>query len=154
MNILSVTNALKEIKLEELDDEYQIMIMEAVAPFLPDGVVITATSSGDDIRAIIDKQLDIASRKSVLALAIMSDHRDIVRFYTSVEKIQDSQDRAVKYDDAIKGNFIANLAFFEIIAVLIMLGIYHLTKEFRGVIPESKILASLDIIINNLSNLQ
>lgn len=154
MNILSVTNALKEIKLEELDDEYQIMITEALSPYLPDGVSISAQTSGDEIRSIIDKQLDAATRKTILGLDIMEDHRVIVRFYNSVEKIQDSQSRAIEFDDAIKGNFIASLAFFEIVTVLILLGIYHITSPFRGTIPESKILASLDIIISNLANLQ
>ena len=38
MNILSVTNALKGIKLKELDDEFQIEIMRSLNQALPDGV--------------------------------------------------------------------------------------------------------------------
>lgn len=154
MNILSVTNALKEIKLEELDDEFQILIIQALSPVMPDGIAITASSTGSDIRAIIDKQMDVIARNAILTIDIMEDHKVIVRFYNNVEKVQDAQVRAIEFDDAIKGNFISNLAFFEIIAVLIMLGIYHITEKFRGAIPESKLLASLDIIIKNLSSLQ
>lgn len=154
MNILSVTNALKEIKLIDLDDEFQIEIVQAITPHLPEGLALPATASGNDIRTILDTSLDALSRTAILNLDILQDHRTIVRFFNNVEKIQDANEREIDYDDSIKGNFIAALALFELILVGIALGIYVITEQSRAKIPESKILATLDIIINNLSLLQ
>ena len=153
MNILSVTNALKGIKLKELDDEFQIELMRLISPCLPVDISVNADSTGDDIRNILDNSLDVSTRHTILGLSVFPEQATIVRFYNNVEKIQDAKERELEYDDAIKGNFLANLALFEIIAVLLAAALYSITEQFRGKIPESKILASLDIIISNLSNL-
>lgn len=155
MNILSVTNALKEIKIIELDDEFQIDLISLITPALANsGASFTAESSGNDLRKLLDTEVDAMTRTELMQINLFPDHSSVVRFYTNVEKIQNAKEREQEYDDAIKGNFLSSLALFEIIAVFIVLAIYQITEPFRGKIPESKIIAGLDIIIANLSNLQ
>ena len=151
MNILSVTNALKEIKLQDLDDEFQINIMSKLNDVLPEGICITAESSGNDIRKIVDSGLEPAIRSNVMSLDFISKHEAVVRFFNNVEKVQQSKIREVEYDDAIKGNFISTFSFFVIICVGLLMGIYVTTEETRGKVPESKVLNIVNYAVNSLA---
>ena len=154
MNILSVTNALKEIKLKELDDEFQIVIVSLLNNCLPDSVSISRDSSGDDIRLIIDSGLDPIVRSQLLSIEFISDQTTVVRFYNNVEKVQQYRVREVEYDDAIKGNFFSTGSFFIIVIVLLLAGIYASTENTRGKIPESRILTVFDHAVQSLAKLQ
>lgn len=151
MNILSATNALKGIKLKELDDEFQIAIMNVVNPAFPDTVRITGDTTGDDIRKLIDNELPASSRMELMKSAIFAENNDIVRFYNNVEKLQEAQQQAVNYDDAIKGNFITNLALLVFILVVGLMAVYIYTEETRGKIPESRVGHIAEKIVDNLT---
>ena len=154
MNILSVSNALKEIKISQLDDEFQTELVHVLTPaFAESGANMSTELSGDDLKRILNNDLTPATKTAMMNLNMFMDHGVVIRFYSNVEKIQQAMIQELNHDDDIKASFLSNLAVFEIVAVLITLGIYHLTEPFRGKIPESKILAGLDVIINNLSNL-
>ena len=153
MNILSVTNALKEIKLKELDDEFQINIAATLNTHLPDTVTVSGESSGDDIRTMIDTAIDAVSRVQLLGIEFISGQQAVVRFYNNVEKVQQSKIRHVEYDDAIKGNFFSTCSFFIIIVVLVLVGIYEATDSTRGKIPESRILTVLDYAVQSLADM-
>lgn len=151
MNILSATNALKGIKLKELDDEFQIAIMNVVNAAFPDSVRITGDTTGDDIRKLIDNELPASSRMELMKSAIFAENNDIVRFYNNVEKLQEAQQQAVNYDDAIKGNFITNIALLVFILVIGLMTVYIYTEETRGKIPESRVGHIAEKIVDNLT---
>lgn len=151
MNILSATNALKGIKLKELDDEFQIAIMNIVNSAVPDSVTITGEATGDEIRNIIDSELPALSRTELMKNPIFSESSDIVRFYNNVEKLQEAQQQAMLYDDAIKGNFITNIALLVIIIVVGMMGLYAYTEDTRGTVPDSRVAHMAVKIVDNLA---
>ncbi len=151
MNILSTTNALKGIKLKELDDEFQIAIMNVVNAAFPDSVKVTAEATGDDIRRLIDNELPATSRLELMRVNILIQSNDIVRFYNHVEKLQEAAQQALQYDDAIKGNFITNIALLSIIVVVALTGLYVYTEDTRGKIPESKVGQIATKIVDNLT---
>lgn len=150
MNILSVTNALKEIKLKDLDDEFQTTILSRLNIHLPEGIVVTTDVSGNDIRLIFDEIIDPFVKLKILELNII-DNRDIVRFFNNVEKVQQYKIREVEYDDAIKGNFISTFSLFVTICVGILMGIYVTTDNSRGVIPESRVLSMAATVVDSLA---
>ena len=152
MNILSATNALKGIKLKELDDEFQIAIMNVVNAAFPDSVIVTAEATGEEIRRLIDQELPATSRLELMRVAIFAENNDIVRFYNNVEKLQEAAQQAMNYDDAIKGNFISNLAFLVIIVVIALMAIYLYTEDTRGKVPESRVGRIATKIVDNLAN--
>lgn len=154
MNILSATNALKGIKLKELDDEFQIAIMNAVNTAFPDSVKVTAEATGDDIRRLIDNELPTVSRLELMRVNIFTVSNDIVRFYNHVEKLQEAAQQALQYDDAIKGNFITNIALLVIIVVIALMGLYVYTEDTRGKIPESKVGQIAIKIVDNFTKTQ
>ena len=154
MNILSATNALKGIKLKELDDEFQIAIMNAVNTAFPDSVKVTAEATGDDIRRLIDNELPTVSRLELMRVNIFTVSNDIVRFYNHVEKLQEAAQQALQYDDAIKGNFITNIALLVIIVVIALMGLYVYTEDTRGNIPESKVGHIATKIVDNFTKTQ
>ena len=154
MNILSATNALKGIKLKELDDEFQIAIMNAVNTAFPDSVKVTAEATGDDIRRLIDNELPTVSRLELMRVSIFAENIDIVRFYNHVEKLQEAAQQALQYDDAIKGNFITNIALLVIIVIIALMGLYVYTEDTRGNIPESKVGHIATKIVDNLTKTQ
>ena len=154
MNILSATNALKGIKLKELDDEFQIAIMNAVNTAFPDSVKVTAEATGDDIRRLIDNELPTVSRLELMRVNIFTVSNDIVRFYNHVEKLQEAAQQALQYDDAIKGNFITNIALLVIIVVVSLTGLYVYTEDTRGKISESKVGHIAIKIVDNLTKTQ
>ena len=150
MNILSATNALKGIKLKELDDEFQIALMLIVNDAFPDSVKVTGEATGDEIRQLIDRELTAVSRAALMRVAILESN-DIVRFYNNVEKLQESAQQALNYDDAIKGNFITNMALLVIIVVLTLMGIYVYTNDTRGKVSDSKVGHIATKIVDNLT---
>ena len=150
MNILSATNALKGIKLKELDDEFQIALMLIVNDAFPDSVKVTGEATGDEIRQLIDCELTAVSRAALMRVAILESN-DIVRFYNNVEKLQESAQQALNYDDAIKGNFITNMALLVIIVVLTLMGIYVYTNDTRGKVSDSKVGHIATKIVDNLT---
>lgn len=152
MNILSVTNALKEIKLKELDDEFQIAIMNALNNVLTDNVKVGFDSSGDDMRRTIDHELNAVERTQIMQVRIFEDDRDIVRFFNNVEKVQQSHSQALQFDDAIKGNFFTITAVTITFVVLFMLGLYVATEESRGKVPDSRVLSVLNNIVSSLAS--
>ena len=152
MNILSATNALKGIKLKELDDEFQIALMLIVNDAFPDSVKVTGEATGDEIRRLIDQELTATSRATLMRVAIFAESNDIVRFYNNVEKLQEAAQQALNYDDAIKGNFITNLAFLAIIVVATLMGIYVYTNDTRGKVPDSKVGHIATKIVDNLTH--
>lgn len=152
MNILSATNALKGIKLKELDDEFQIALMLLVNDAFPDSVKVTGEATGDEIRRLIDQELTATSRAALMRVAIFADSNDIVRFYNNVEKLQEAAQQALIYDDAIKGNFITNIAFLVIILVVSLMGVYVFTNDTRGQIPDSKVGHIATKIVDNLTH--
>lgn len=152
MNILSVTNALKEIKLSDLDDEFQTTILSRLNIHMPEGTVITTEVNGNELRSMIDEISDPFTKLKILELNLI-DNRDIVRFFNNVEKIQQNKLREVEYDDAIKGNFFSTLSFFCIIFVLILMGIYTLTPHSRGTVPESQVLGVIEYAVRSMSEL-
>ncbi len=154
MNILSATNALKGIKLKELDDEFQIAIMNVVNTAFPDSVKVTAEATGDEIRRLIDHELPTVSRLELMRVNIFAENIDIVRFYNHVEKLQEAAQQALQYDDAIKGNFITNIALLVIIVVIALMGLYVYTEDTRGKIPESKVGHIATKIVDNLTKTQ
>lgn len=154
MNILSATNALKGIKLKELDDEFQIAIMNVVNTAFPDSVKVTAEATGDEIRRLIDHELPTVSRLELMRVNIFTVSNDIVRFYNHVEKLQEAAQQALQYDDAIKGNFITNIALLVIIVVIALMGLYVYTEDTRGNIPESKVGHIATKIVDNLTKTQ
>lgn len=154
MNILSATNALKGIKLKELDDEFQIAIMNVVNAAFPDSVKVTAEATGDDIRRLIDNELPTVSRLELMRVNIFTVSNDIVRFYNHVEKLQEAAQQTLQYDDAIKGNFITNIALLVIIVVVAMTGLYVYTEDTRGKISESKVGQIATKIVDNLTKTQ
>ena len=154
MNILSATNALKGIKLKELDDEFQIAIMNVVNTAFPDSVKVTAEATGDDIRRLIDNELPTVSRLELMRVNIFTVSNDIVRFYNHVEKLQEADQQALQYDDAIKGNFITNIALLVIIVVVALTGLYVYTEDTRGKISESKVGHIATKIVDNLTKTQ
>lgn len=139
MNILSATNALKGIKLKELDDEFQIAIMNAVNNAFPDTVRICGDSTGELMRQLIDNELPVVARSELMRSAIFNEPNDIVRFFNNVERIQEAHQQAIVYDDAIKGNFITNLGLLAIIVVVVLVGLYVFTEDTRGKVPDSKV---------------
>ena len=151
MNILSATNALKGIKLKELDDEFQIALMLIVNDAFPDSVKVTGEATGDEIRQLIDRELTAVSRAALMRVAILESN-DIVRFYNNVEKLQESAQQALNYDDAIKGNFITNMALLVIIVVLTLMGIYVYTNDTRGKVSDSKVGHIATKIVDNLTH--
>lgn len=150
MNILSATNALKGIKLKELDDEFQIALMLIVNDAFPDSVKVTGEATGDEIRQLIDCELTAVSRAALMRVDILESN-DIVRFYNNVEKLQESAQQALNYDDAIKGNFITNMALLVIIVVLTLMGIYVYTNDTRGKVSDSKVGHIATKIVDNLT---
>ena len=150
MNILSATNALKGIKLKELDDEFQIALMLIVNDAFPDSVKVTGEATGDEIRQLIDRELTAVSRAALMRVDILESN-DIVRFYNNVEKLQESAQQALNYDDAIKGNFITNMALLVIIVVLTLMGIYVYTNDTRGKVSDSKVGHIATKIVDNLT---
>lgn len=154
MNILSATNALKGIKLKELDDEFQIAIMNVVNAAFPDSVKVTAEATGDDIRRLIDNELPTVSRLELMRVNIFTVSNDIVRFYNHVEKLQEAAQQTLQYDDAIKGNFITNIALLVIIVVVSLTGLYVYTEDTRGKISESKVGQIAIKIVDNLTKTQ
>ena len=154
MNILSTTNALKGIKLKELDDEFQIAIMNVVNAAFPDSVIVTAEATGEEIRRLIDQELPATSRLELMRVAIFAENNDIVRFYNNVEKLQEAAQQALQYDDAIKGNFITNIALLVIIVVVALMGLYVYTENTRGKISESKVGHIATKIVDNLTKTQ
>ena len=154
MNILSATNALKGIKLKELDDEFQIAIMNVVNNAFPDSVKVTAEATGDEIRRLIDHELPTVSRLELMRVNIFAENIDIVRFYNHVEKLQEAAQQALQYDDAIKGNFITNIALLVIIVIIALMGLYVYTEDTRGKIPESKVGHIATKIVDNLTKTQ
>ena len=154
MNILSATNALKGIKLKELDDEFQIAIMNVVNTAFPDSVKVTAEATGDDIRRLIDNELPTVSRLELMRVNIFTVCNDIVRFYNHVEKLQEVAQQTLQYDDAIKGNFITNIALLSIIVVVALTGLYVYTEDTRGKISESKVGHIAIKIVDNLTKTQ
>lgn len=154
MNILSATNALKGIKLKELDDEFQIAIMNVVNTAFPDSVKVTAEATGDEIRRLIDHELPTVSRLELMRVSIFAENIDIVRFYNHVEKLQEAAQQALQYDDAIKGNFITNIALLVIIVIIALMGLYVYTEDTRGKIPESKVGHIATKIVDNLTKTQ
>lgn len=150
MNILSATNALKGIKLKELDDEFQIALMLIVNDAFPDSVKVTGEATGDEIRQLIDRELTTVSRAALMRVDILESN-DIVRFYNNVEKLQESAQQALNYDDAIKGNFITNMALLVIIVVLTLMGIYVYTNDTRGKVSDSKVGHIATKIVDNLT---
>ena len=154
MNILSTTNALKGIKLKELDDEFQIAIMNVVNAAFPDSVKVTAEATGDEIRRLIDHELPATSRLELMRVNIFTQSNDIVRFYNHVEKLQEAAQQALQYDDAIKGNFITNIALLVIIVVVALTGLYVYTEDTRGKISESKVGHIAIKIVDNLTKTQ
>lgn len=154
MNILSATNALKGIKLKELDDEFQIAIMNVVNTAFPDSVKVTAEATGDEIRRLIDHELPVTSRLELMRVNILAENNDIVRFYNHVEKLQEAAQQTLQYDDAIKGNFITNIALLVIIVIIALMGLYVYTEDTRGNIPESKVGHIATKIVDNLTKTQ
>lgn len=154
MNILSATNALKGIKLKELDDEFQIAIMNVINAAFPDSVKVTADATGDEIRRLIDHELPATSRLELMRVNILAENIDIVRFYNHVEKLQEAAQQALQYDDAIKGNFITNIALLVIIVIISLMGLYVYTEDTRGNIPESKVGHMAIKIVDNLTKTQ
>ena len=154
MNILSATNALKGTKLKELDDEFQIAIMNVVNAAFPDSVKVTAEATGDDIRRLIDNELPATARLELMRVNIFTVSNDIVRFYNRVEKLQEAAQQALQYDDAIKGNFITNIALLVIIVIIALMGLYVYTEDTRGNIPESKVGHIATKIVDNLTKTQ
>ena len=149
MNILSATNALKEIKLSELDDEFQIAIMNVLNQALPDGVSISGELNGADIRKVVDTEIPNSSRRDLMQSTIFAHPNDIVRFYNNVERLQEAHIQAIIYDDAIKGNFITNMAVLAIILVVSLMGIYVYTNDTRGKVPDSKVAHIAIKIVDN-----
>lgn len=152
MNILSATNALKEIKLSELDDEFQIAIMNVLNRALPDGVSISGELNGVGIRKVIDTEIPNSSRRDLMQSTIFVHPNDIVRFYNNVERLQEVRIQAIIYDDAIKGNFITNMAVLAIILVVSLMGIYVYTNDTRGKVPDSKVAHIAIKIVDNLTH--
>lgn len=152
MNILSATNALKEIKLSELDDEFQIAIMNVLNQALPDGVSISGEVTGAGIRKVIDTEIPNSSRRDLMQSTIFALPNDIVRFYNNVERLQEVRIQAIIYDDAIKGNFITNMAVLAIILVVSLMGIYVYTNDTRGKVPDSKVANIAIKIVDNLTH--
>lgn len=138
MNILSVTNALKGIKLKELDDEFQIEIMRSLNQALPDGVNVTAESTGDEIRRIIDVDVPVLERNNLMQVDLMTDHKLIVRFFNNIERIQLANEKDSDYEDSLKGNIFASGAWICVIIVSIAMALYVLSADSRGKVPESR----------------
>lgn len=151
MNIVSVTNALKEIKIKQLDDEFQIALIQTLNESLPDGFTVSAESSGTSIRKMFDEDIGAIARAAIMSSNVFSDTATMVRFYNNVEKVQESQAREVQYGDAIKGSVISNFGILAIIIVLTLMGIYLVTVESRGYVPESKTLSAIEYVLSSLA---
>ena len=151
MNILSATNALKEIKLKELDDEFQIALMNVINKAFPDTIRISCESTGDEIRKLIDTELPADARTELMQSSVFHDRNDIVRFFNNVERLQETHQRLVEFDDAVKGNFITSMAFLVIIVVVGLMTLYVLTENTRGKVPDSRVAHMAINIVDNLT---
>ena len=151
MNILSATNALKEIKLNELDDEFQIAIMNVVNMAFPDSVHIGGSSTGADIRKVIDNELPVQARVELMQAAVFEERNDIIRFFNNIEKVQEIHTQKVNYDDAIKGSFITAMAILVILIVGFLMSLYVLTEDTRGEVVDSRVASIVTKVVDNLA---
>lgn len=149
MNILNMVIALKDIKIKELDDEFQIIIFKFFNEDPDIDITITDTMTGSEIRGLIENQGALV-RSKIFNKSIINDSQTIVRFYAGVDKIQDNLQQKIIYDDAVKETFFINFGFFIIIVVALCMGLYHLSKDSRGYIPPSGIATVVGIIFEGL----
>ena len=150
LNVLNVARALKEIKIKQLDDEFQQAIIGVINPLFPVNINISSETSGDELIRLLDNDVPRELRMTIIA-AIVFDNDDIRRFYTDVERCQRDNVRNVEFDDNVKGNFILNNAFLVIVVVSVMMVIYVKSSVVRGNLPPSNSLPVIALIVKALS---
>ena len=151
MNVLNVAKTLKDIKLKQLDDEFQSRITEVINPLFPLNININSDTTGDEILTLLDTDVPRELRVNIMNTVIFSDDA-IRRFFNDVDRCQRDMVKNVEFDDSVKSKFLSHTALFLIIAVLLMMGGYAITTSTRGDLPPSKSISVISYIVKALSN--
>lgn len=125
--------------------------MNVINKAFPDTIRISCESTGDEIRKLIDTELPADARTELMQSSVFHDRNDIVRFFNNVERLQETHQRLVEFDDAVKGNFITSMAFLVIIVVVGLMTLYVLTENTRGKVPDSRVAHMAISIVDNLT---
>lgn len=151
MNVQHTATALGEIKISQLDDEFQLTILNIINPLFPADISISSETTGKEIKALIDSKVPREQRVTIMKAVVFSGDT-VRRFYNEIEKCQQAAIRDNEYGDSVKSNFIAQSALLEIIVVVILMAIYSNTAEVRGEIPESRVGIVIGHILTGLSD--
>ncbi len=151
MNVLNVAKTLKDIKIKQLDDEFQSRITEVINPLFPLSININSETTGDGILTLLDNEVPRELRVSIMNTAIFTGD-DIRRFFLEVERCQRDMVKNVEFDDDVKSSFLSHTAFFVILVVAGMMAVYVYSPDARGDIPTSKSISIISYIVKALSN--
>ena len=151
MNVLNIANALKEIKIKQLDDELQVKIISVINKAFPLNVNISSETTGSEIIDLLDNDVPRELREGIIQATVFVDD-EIRRFFVEIDRVKREMVKNVDYDDTVKSTFISHGAFLIIIIVFAMMGGYTLTTSVRGELPESRVLPVIQYLIHSLSN--
>lgn len=153
MKILNMLIAAEEIKLNELDDEFQILILDFFNNDVDCDVTITSDMDGKQIRSIIENQ-SVHVRQYLLSRDVTGDSSVIVRFFSNIERIKEKAVISERHSDNVKETFFINLSVAILFITLLVVGIYGITTESRGIIPSSNIGKTIGVFLDGLHDVR
>lgn len=149
MKVLSVANTLRDVRLDQIDDEFTQKIFDVIPTDANVDMGLKTNISGLELIDTLNAT-PFDYRKKVLDTTVFEGD-DVGRFYAEVTRVKGEIDKQNAFDDDMQGNFVTMISMLMIIIVVTAMFIYVNTTSIRGELPESRVLPILDKIAQSFS---
>lgn len=150
MNVLNISHVLKEIEIGQLEDEFQSKILNVINPLFPEDINIGTNTSGTELIDFVNNAVPRDMRLPILSAVVFSGD-DVRRFYNEIERIQRDVAKEVQVDHRLKDSFVSHSAALAILVVIAMMAIYNISEGSRGVVPASKSLSVIEVVVRSIA---
>lgn len=149
MNIIALCKSLRDIKLDELDDDVYLYILKTVNAELPPESHIRSDMDGVALNEHY-QNLPPQLKMSLLDIDVINGHAG--DFIESVQRV--SADRITKQvlEDSSKGAVMTGVGITGTVLTLIAVLLYIITTNLRGEVPDSMVLNFLKDLITVFVN--
>lgn len=149
MNIIALCKSLRDIKLDELDDDVYLYILKTVNAELPPESHIRSDMDGVALNEHYQNLLP-QLKMSLLDIDVINGYAG--DFIESVQRV--NADRITKQvlEDSSKGTVMTGVGITGTVLTLIAVLLYLITTNLRGEVPDSMVLNFLKDLITVVVN--
>lgn len=145
MNIIALYKTLKDIKLDELDDDVYLYILKTANASLPLENHINSEMDGVALNEHYQK-LPPDVKMKFLDVDLINGHAgDLVE---SIRRVEEDRRTKQTIEDSSKGTVIASIGVTGTVITLIGIFVYVITGSLRGTVPDSMVLSFLNDLIS------